>query len=485
MKFWHPSISLKIIHRENKHRIHRRERGRSQMRRKTQKKQLFGTNGARGIAGKDMVPALVFQIGAAFGSMRKGRIAVGRDTRTSGNSMLLALKAGLRGAGCDVVDCGVLPTPALQYIVKDNFDGGAMITASHNPPEYNGVKVIEADGTEMADEDIVTLEQRMFNRVLDVQPWDRVGHEVSDPALINRYVMAVVRHFPSQIGRGMLVVVDPGSGPACTTTPEILKMLGCQVLTVNGTMDGRFPGRMPEPTPEGLAALSQLVISSGASFGVAHDGDADRAVFVDEKGNFVEENQEFAVVVQHVCQQQKGIIVTPVSTSQLIEAIARTEGCSVTYTRVGSIYVARTMHSLEKEGKKVIFGGEGNGGLIFPDHQFCRDGGMTAATMVSILAPGCEKLSELVGRLPKRHMIKDKVKAAIPEKLIEKLGHAFRHDLVERTDGIKISRNSTWGLIRASGTEPLIRIIVESDDRVRAESFFHELMDIISQNLPR
>jgi phosphomannomutase / phosphoglucomutase len=447
-------------------------------------KQLFGTNGARGVAGKDMVPPLVFRIGAAFGSMRQGRIAVGRDTRTSGDPLLYAMKAGLRATGCDIVDCGVLPTPALQYIVKDHFDGGVMITASHNPPEYNGVKIIESDGTEMADDETVELEERLFNNDFNLQPWNNVGREASSPDLVDRYVMAVVRQFPAEIGKGMLVAVDPGSGPACTTTPEILKMLGCRVLTVNGNADGRFPGRMPEPTPDGLSALSALVISSGASFGVAHDGDADRAVFVDEKGEFVEENQEFALIVQHLCRQQKGIIVTPVSTSQLVEAIALQEGCSVTYTRVGSIYVARTMHSLVKEGKYVMFGGEGNGGLIFPGHQFCRDGGMTAATMVSVLTSGDAKLSDLVSRLPRRYMIKDKVRSTRAEKVIETLGRSFRHDVIEHTDGIKISRGSTWALIRASGTEPLVRILVESDDKASVELFYHELMDTLSKNLP-
>lgn len=454
------------------------------MKSKNHVKQLFGTNGIRGVAGTAMVPELVFQIGAAFGSMRHGRIAVGRDTRTSGDSLIRALKAGLLATGCNVVDCGVLPIPAIQYIVRDDFDGGVMITASHNPPEYNGVKIIEADGTEMADERTVKLEQRIFSRNFDFQPWNRVGHEVYAPHLIEKYILAIIRHFPARIGKGMLVVVDPGSGPACTTTPELLKMLGCRVLTVHGSMDGHFPGRMPEPTPEGLAALSDLVISSGASFGVAHDGDADRAVFVDERGNYIEENQEFALVVQHLCKQQKGIIVTPVSTSQLIEAIALNEGCRVTYTKVGSIYVARTMHSLVERGENVIFGGEGNGGLIFPNHQFCRDGGMTAATMVSILASGNEKLSEMVARLPKRYMIKDKISSATAQKVIDNLDHAFFQDMIEHTDGLKISRGSTWALIRASGTEPLIRIIVESDNRIAVDNFYHELMDLISQNLP-
>jgi phosphomannomutase/phosphoglucomutase len=454
------------------------------MRTKNHTKQLFGTNGIRGITGKNMVPGLSFSIGAAFGSMCKGRIAVGMDTRTSGESLLRALKAGLMATGCTITDCGVLPTPALQYLVRHDFDGGAMITASHNPPEYNGIKIIEADGTEMADEKIVKLEQRIFSRNFKFQPWNKVGFEIRAPHLVEQYILGIVRQFPSGIGNGMLVVVDAGSGPACTTTPEILKILGCRVLTVHSTPDGRFPGRAPEPTPEGLAALSELVVSSKATFGVAHDGDSDRAVFVDEQGNYIEENHEFALFVQHICDQQKGIIVTPVSTSQLIEDVASKKGCSVTYTKVGSIYVARTMHSLEKKGEKVIFGGEGNGGLIFPAHQFCRDGGMTAATMVAILASRHNKLSEMVARLPKRYMIKDKVRCTTAQKVLDKMEHAFFHEIIGHTDGLRITRGSTWALIRASGTEPLIRIIVESETRKNADSFYHELMDVISQNLP-
>jgi phosphomannomutase/phosphoglucomutase len=454
------------------------------MRKKNPAKQLFGTNGIRGVIGRDMVPGLGFSIGAAFGSMCKGRIAVGMDTRTSGESLIRALKAGLMATGCDIVDCGVLPTPALQYIVRDDFDGGAMITASHNPPEYNGIKIIEADGTEMADEKILKLEQRIFSRNFKFQPWNKIGFEIRAPHLIEQYIMGIVRQFPSGIGNGMLVIVDAGCGPACTTTPEILKMLGCRVLTVHSNPDGHFPGRMPEPTPKGLAALSELVVSCKASFGVAHDGDADRAVFVDEKGNYIEENQEFALFVQHICEQQKGIIVTPVSTSQLIEAVASKEGCSVTYTKVGSIYVARTMHSLKKKGEKVLFGGEGNGGLIFPAHQFCRDGGMTAAAMVSMLASRHKKLSEMVARLPKRYMIKDKVSCTTAQKVLDTLEHAFFHESIGHTDGLRISRGTTWALIRASGTEPLIRIIVESDTRKTADSLYHELMDVVSKNLP-
>ena len=203
----------------------------------------------------------------------------------------------------------------------------------------------------------------------------------------------------------MTVVVDPGSGPACLTTSPILTRMGCKVITINAVMDGTFPGRMPEPSVEGLRNLAELVISSGAAFGVAHDGDADRAVFIDNQGHFVEENQEFALVTRHICSQDPGIIVTPVSTGQIVELVAQKENSEVIYTPVGSIYVAREMRALIENGKKIVFGGEGNGGLIFPKHQFCRDGGMTAATMVAILATRKMSLTRIIEQLPVRHII--------------------------------------------------------------------------------
>ena len=329
-------------------------------------KRLFGTNGVRGVVGKDLTPELVMVIGQSLGTLRKGRIAVGRDTRTSGDMFVKALKSGLLSVGCDVVDCGILPTPALQYIVKGEYDGGAMITASHNPPEYNGVKIIEPDGTEMGDDETIKLEQLIFDRSFSIEPWDRTGKEIQSPELIENYIQAIVGSFPGKPGSGMTVVADPGSGPACLTTPRILTDMGCRVITINGIMDGTFPGRLPEPSAEGLKNCAALVTGSGAAFGVAHDGDADRAVFIDEQGRFVEENQQFALIARHICHLKKGIVVTPVSTGQIVECVVNQENCSIEYTPVGSIYVARTMRSLIEQGKPVVFGGEGNGGADFP-----------------------------------------------------------------------------------------------------------------------
>ncbi|MFZ1896993.1 phosphoglucosamine mutase [Methanoregula sp.] len=450
---------------------------------KKMRKRLFGTNGVRGIVGKEVTPELALRIGEALGIMRPGRIAVGRDTRTSGSMLASAIKAGLLATGCDVLDCGTLPAPALQYTVKNHCDGGAMITASHNPPEYNGVKIIESDGTEMGDEDTIRLEGLLSNQPLLIKPWDQVGTEIAAPHLIDEYIHSVTCQFAGKPGEGMTVVVDPGSGAACQTTPAILQALGCRVITINGIMDGTFPGRLPEPSAEGLKELGALVVASNAVFGVAHDGDADRAVFIDEKGSFVEENQEFALIAQHSCRNVKGIIVTPVSTSQVAEMIAETAGCTIHYTPVGSIYVARTMRELIETGRHVIVGGEGNGGLIFPKHQFCRDGGMTASTMVSLLATTHKSLSSLVGQLPHRYMIKEKISTTHGSYLIEQLNKKYAKESIDRTDGLKIRRQNTWVLIRASGTEPILRIIVDADESTAGLTLFQEIKKVVSEIL--
>lgn len=457
--------------------------GKSMSTERVQKK-IFGTNGVRGVVGKDMTPDLVMRIGKALGTMRKGRIAIGRDTRTSGEALAAAVSAGLMATGCEVVDCSVLPTPALQYLIKEHFDGGAMITASHNPPEYNGVKVIEPDGTEMGDEETLKLEEILFSGTFDEVSWEKVGSKKDAPDLKEEYIEAIVSHFSAGIGAGMTVVVDPGSGPAADTTPKILSRLGCTVHTINAQKDGRFPGRLPEPSPEGLAPLAELVVETGAAFGVAHDGDADRAVFIDDQGRYVEENREFALIGSYVCRKTKGRIVTPVSTSLLAEDIARITGCTVEYTPVGSIYVARRMRELIAGDNKVAFGGEGNGGLIYPDHQFCRDGGMTAAMMVGLLQTEGKSLSALLNALPAYHIIKEKVKTEKAGTVVAALKEHYAGEQIDCRDGIRINRPGSWALVRPSGTEPMMRVIVEAQSKEGGEDFFKEIMTSIRAAAP-
>lgn len=220
------------------------------------KKQLFGTNGVRGIVGELITPELVMKIGMAVGSMRPGHIAVGMDTRTSGPALINAMKAGLMATGSDVTDCGILPTPALQYIVMNRYAAGVVITASHNPGAYNGVKVIEKDGTEMDDEASIEIEERVFSNNFDLKEWKNVGVVISEGDLVPKYIAGVVSKVPKDIGEGMKVAIDPGCGAAYRTTAEILRLIGCQVFTLNAYPDGNFPARDPEPSAEGLAPLA-------------------------------------------------------------------------------------------------------------------------------------------------------------------------------------------------------------------------------------
>ena len=438
-------------------------------------KRLFGTNGVRGEVGKDMHPDLVLRIGMALGSLRGGSILVGRDTRTSGPALSSALQAGLMATGCRVADAGVVPTPALQYAVAKVYDAGAMVTASHNPPEYNGVKIIDTDGTEMGDDEIILLEDRILADRIPTVAWDRVGTISPAPHIPEEYVQGVCSHFPGGEGEGMTVVVDPGSGAGCATTPAIMTGLGCRVHTLNARMDGTFPGRDPEPTAETLAPLAEMVKATGAAFGAAHDGDADRTVFVDGKGRYLEENREFAMIARHLLRNRRGTIVMPVSTSRLVEKVACASGCRVDYTPVGSIYVARRMRELLAAGTPVVMGGEGNGGLIFPDHQFCRDGGMTAAMMVSLLSSTGQSLSALADELPAMILIKEKIRSPRARDAVAALEKAFSGEDLDRTDGIRLNRDDAWALVRPSGTEPLLRILVEAEDRGRAEALHREI----------
>ncbi|MBN1167971.1 MAG: phosphoglucosamine mutase [Methanospirillaceae archaeon] len=451
-----------------------------------QEKQLFGTNGIRGIIGRDMTPELAHRMGLAVGTMRPGIIAVGRDTRTSGPSLVAAVTSGLLATGCTVVDCGIVPIPALQFSIRDLYDAGIMITASHNPPEYNGIKVIDGDGTEMGDEEAIRLEYMIFH--LDYNPvsWQMMGTIRQDTGVADRYVKAIVESFPQAIGSGIKVAIDAGSGAAYQTTARILKELGSEVLTLNTRPDGTFPARNPEPDKGNLMPLAELVTQVQASFGVAHDGDADRAVFVDDKGEYVEENQEFALIEDVICgrNEKPGIIVTPVSTSRLADHVASRHHCSVYYTPVGSIYVARTMRSLLQEGKTVIFGGEGNGGLIYPQHQFCRDGGMTAAMMLFLVSSRKKPVSELLLDLPSSSMIKKKVHTPETKRLLSFILDQYRHEKNITIDGIRIERDDSWALIRPSGTEPFVRVYVEAFHNKTALSFWEEIQSVIIKVIP-
>jgi phosphomannomutase / phosphoglucomutase len=421
---------------------------------------LFGTNGVRGIANVELTTEMAMDLAKGFGTFKPGTIVVGRDTRESGDMIKAAVIAGLLSTGCKVIDLGIAPIPAVQNYVKTcGMGGGIMVTASHNPPEYNGIKGIARDGTEYSHEDEAVVEKLYYSREFIRAPWSRTGGlSYADPKPL--YIDGIISKVDAEAIRDkkFKVVADTGSGAASLTTPFLLRKLGCKVVTLNAQVDGTFPGRNPEPTGSEINDLKAAVTAAGADLGVAHDCDADRAVFVDDKGRFVNEDVLLAIMAEHILKKKPGsTIVTPVSSSSLIQDIADKYDARVVWTQVGSIYVARTMMATG-----AVFGGEGNGGLIFPTFQYCRDGGMSAASMLEMLAHTGEKLSDIVDAMPAYHSVKEKIKCKDKEAVIRKIEAHTNGEKVDNTDGLKVYRPEGWVLIRMSGTEPIIRVFAES-----------------------
>lgn len=442
---------------------------------------LFGTNGVRGIANEYMNPQMVMDVVRSLGTFmdNKGTVAIGRDTRISGDMLKSAAIAGALSSGLTVIDVGIGPTPSIQYYVRDHADAGIVITASHNPREYNGVKLIAGDGTEMSREDEGKIEKIYFSREFQPATWQHTGDLRHDVNANDLYIKGIINTIDADVIRQkkFKVVTDTGCGAGSLTLPFLLRRLGCEVITINAQIDGTFPSRNPEPTPDALSDLANLVIKEGAQMGVAHDGDADRAVFFDENGKFIDEEVLLAMMAKYVLQQKKGKLVTPVSSSQRMLDVAKEAGVNLIWTAVGSINVARKMMEVG-----AVFGGEGNGGLIFPEHQYCRDGAMSCAKLLEIMADG-KKLSEMAKSVPVYFNSKAKVECHDPKVIMEKVKAdvTTTRMKVDATDGIKIWYEDGWVLIRPSGTEPIIRIFAESRTNERAAELMNNGIQLVEK----
>ena len=439
---------------------------------------MFGTNGVRGVVNEYMNANLALGMGKAIGKVYGGTVALATDTRLSADMISSAVASGLMAMGCDVLFLGVVPTPALQYFVKTHEDvsGGVMITASHNPPEFNGIKCISADGTEASAMEESAIEDA-YSRELEGVEWSRVGEVRDVTGAGEAYVDAIVSKVDAEAIREakLTVVLDCANGAAFETTPLLLKKLGVRAVTLNCNPQGEFPGHNSEPTEDNLTDLKTLVTAMGANLGIAHDGDADRCVFVDDKGTYVPGDKTLALISKSILDNNPGgIVVTPVATSSLVKEVVESNGGHLVTTAVGSPVVARTMIK-----EDAVFGGEENGGLIFPDMQFCRDGGMAIARMLeAIISNG--PLSEQLSVLPVYHTVKTKLHC--PDDMKSDLAKHFATSVsggtVDMTDGVKLIFDDGWVLLRASGTEPLFRVYSESKDRAVAESRAQEYLDM-------
>ncbi|MBM1154751.1 phosphoglucosamine mutase [archaeon] len=440
-------------------------------------RRLFGTNGIRGVTNVDMTPdfatRIAYAIGTYFGG---GEIVVGYDARSSSFLLSRAVIAGLLASGCSVYEIGRVPTPCLQFYVRSqNFDGGVMITASHNPPQYNGIKVVASDGVEIDRTEEVKVEEIYFNQRWRLANWDRIPrHYVCEDA-IDVYINGILRHVDAEAIREakLTVIVDPGGGVGALTTPRLLSELGCRVMTINANLDPLFSARGPEPRPDVLDGLRSTVITSKAAFGVAHDGDADRAIFADDKGRVHWGDRSFAVIENWFLDKHPGeTVVTPVSSSRVIEDVAQRHGSQVYWVRVGSVDVSRTMTK-----HNFMIGGEENGGVFYGPHQPVRDGALAAALIAHIIVESGKTLAQLLDDLPQYHQIKEKVHA--PREKADKVVELAQRELTairfDTVDGVKAwFEDGSWLLIRPSGTEPIFRIFSEARTPERAR----ELADL-------
>jgi phosphomannomutase/phosphoglucomutase len=449
-------------------------------------RKLFGTNGIRGLVNVELTPEMAIRVGCAIGTFfGRKNLLVGHDARTSGGMLAKAAISGLTATGCNVFFAGMAPTPALQFAVKNHrMDGGVIITASHNPPEYNGIKVIWSDGIETSHEQEVEIENIYFDNKIVFAEWDKLGTVQDQPAVNDEYVEAIKKHVdPQKIAQKHFhVVMDAANSVGGLTGPQLLRELGCKVTSINANIDGTFPGRMPEPRPENLTDLSATVKAIGADIGVAFDGDADRSIFADENGTIYWGDKTFAIVIKQFLAKNPGAkIVTPVSSSTLIKDTVDAYKGELIWTKVGSVTVSQKMKELNAE-----LGGEENGGIFYGPHQAVRDGAMTTALLLDIMAQTGKKLSVLVAEQPQYFLEKGKIDCPDEKKeiLLQKLYEQVKGENISTIDGVKIwFSDKSAILIRPSGTEPVFRLYAEAKNQEKALKLVKDYSSMLEKTL--
>ena len=447
------------------------------------KKKLFGTNGVRGIINETMTVDLVLKLGKAIGTtIGPGKIVVGRDARNGGEMFTKSVIAGLLSTGCSIVDIGPVPTPTLQFVVpRMEASGGVMITASHNPAEFNGIKVMGSNGIEVSRKTETIIESTFHSGNFTVSTWDNLGSVTHDSTAIDEHIAGIKSHIDVKIiqKRNLVVVIDSANSVGGLVTPKLMRDLGCKVVSLNSQLDGSFPGRSPEPTPENVIELRKTVKSIGADIGIAHDGDADRATFVDETGNIVSGDHSLSIIAKRILKQKKGsTLVTPISSGKLIEDIVEQAGAKIDWTVVGSVDVSHRLEEINAE-----LGGEENGGVFYPPLQSVRDGPMTSALIVEIMSSEGKTLSDLISELPTYYTEKQKLKIPVEkmDSMMEKLLVFTKDEERITIDGIKLFYDDGWILIRPSGTEPLYRIFAEGKTVDNAKKLAKIGVDLIER----
>jgi len=458
---------------------------------------MVGVAGVRGLVGIDLTPEVVARWAAAFGTWAKaGKIVLGRDARTSGPMFARAATAGLMSVGCQVIDVGLVTTPTVQLAVEHHrAAGGIILTASHNPIEWNALKFVGSDGIYLGVEDgarVAALAQAKDGKIARAG-YDGVGEVTADPDSIARHLDALLELRGLDVKairrRRFRVALDTVRGAGGVVMPELLERLGCRVAAINLEPDGRFP-RPPEPLPEHLKQLGALVRRHKADVGIAVDPDVDRLALVDERGKAIGEDYTLAFAVRAVLgtmergndgkrSRKRGsngpsfhrsIVVCNLSTSLVVEDAARDCGATVVRSPVGEAHVARTIIA-----HKAVIGGEGNGGVMYPPLHVGRDAPLAAAFVLALLTRERRSVSDLVASAPRYSIVKDKVSRGPQlEPVYAGLRRAFAEASVDTQDGLRLAWPDRWLHVRPSNTEPIIRLIAEAPTVADAERLIKE-----------
>jgi phosphomannomutase len=458
---------------------------------------MISVSGIRGHVGTDLTPELVTRYAAALGAWVRtsalpqtavrtdGRPAVvlGRDSRTSGAMFAHAAAAGLMSVGVDVIDAGMVPTPTVQLAVEHHRAGaGLILTASHNPIEWNALKFVGPDG--------IFLDAEAGARLRDLAEagpprlgWEGLGERREDREAVGRHLDAVLAlpllDVPAIQARRFRVALDCVRGAGVTAIPPLLERLGCTVSAINLEPDGRFP-RAPEPVPENLGELGELVRREGADIGVAVDPDVDRLALVDERGEPIGEDYTLAFAVRAVLDRrtsdaQSATVVVNLSTSLVVEDAARRAGARFVRAPVGEANVARAIRDLG-----AVIGGEGNGGVMLPALHIGRDAPLGLALILHLLATNGVTASELVASSPRYTIVKAKGPRG-PElaPLYQRLRSRFADAAADDRDGLRLAWRDRWVHVRPSGTEPIVRLIAEAPTADEADALITAARELL------
>ena len=435
---------------------------------------LFGSSGTRGVVGDGLTPEFVLRVAKAAGTVwDEERAVVARDTRTTGEMLANAATSGLESVGVDVDRLGPTPTPAAVRYAGKNGRPGIVVTASHNPSEYNGVKLVGADGVELAVEDLERIENHVLGEEFSNASWDAVGESTAIDTANREYVTDLLNSVDREAiaAADLTVVVDPGHGAGALTSPTFFRELGCDVVTVNANPDGHFPGRQSEPIEPNLRDLKSLVSAADADLGIAHDGDADRAVFVDERGEFISGEASLAALA--AAELEPGdAAVAAVNVSQRLVDVCEAIGADLELTPIGSTNIITRIRELKADGVRVPIAGEGNGGIFFPEHWLVRDGAYVGARFLELVAdrPASDVIEPYTDYENVRVNIGYETEAELDAMLEAARQYAEAADAEPNTkDGYRLDYGDAWVLVRPSGTEPKVRVYAEAGDPSRAD----------------